>query len=109
MTFRIESEFGIGSGSVFLARGSWPDVVRFRLYLGGLEGFSIAFDGLQLAKEDLHVQARDRLGRAVETRYLNQLSPRQRRGAYYEVTLPRETKLPVREKIKLHWVDFYRG
>ena len=109
VVFTISSQFGIGSASIQLVRGRWPEEIRFHLYLGGLEGVDVSAGSVRLARTDLGVTIRDSRGRVVEGKYVQQLDDDVKAGAYYEVVVPPSVELPPSGVLKIHWIDFYRG
>ncbi len=90
VTFNIESDSGIGEGSIELVEGNWPTKVTLNFYLKGLEGLNIAAENKTIELHDLEA-----------TRHETENS------SYYEVTLPNDF-LATTKSIKLQWIDFYR-
>ncbi|MDP7204330.1 MAG: hypothetical protein QGH11_02090 [Pirellulaceae bacterium] len=101
----IRSQFGIGSGSIHLVRGHWPREMVVRLYLGGLEGFSISNGTSTVSREDVRVRMMDKDGKPLPGKYL----PREQvRQGYYEVQLPARLLGKGVTTLEISWVDFYR-
>ena len=107
--FNVTDAFGIGSGTVRLVEGAWPQKVLVRYHLGGLEGASATLDGKLLldSREDslgaLGVRMLDKKGRPLEGKYLL------KKDGYYEARIPPKALAGGARELKLTWVDFYRG
>ena len=108
VVFDVTDRFGIGSATVRLVEGSWPEKVLVRYHLGGLEGVSATVDGKLLldSRDDprgaLGVRMLDKKGRPLEGKYLL------KKDGYYEVRIPRAALAGGARELKLTWVDFYR-
>lgn len=98
----VSSAFGIGSGTINLLKGKWPERIFVRLKLKGLEGFSVSNGIIELEKSDLFVQAFSENGTALTD------SDLQRKLGYYQVQLPKSLFVESTTSIALQWVDFYR-
>ena len=88
--FEIKSEFGIGKAKVELVKGTWPQKVVIRLFLKGLEGFTLSGSNLVLEKSDLIITRKELNG-----------------STCFEVVLPPKL-LKTSNQINLNWIDFYR-
>ena len=102
----IRSQFGIGSGTIHLVRGSWPRELIVRLYLGGLEGFNISNGTSTVSREDLIIRMIGKDGKPLPGKYLPREEVRQ---GYYEVPLPARFLGKGVTTLEISWVDFYRG
>lgn len=98
----VSGEYGIGSGTIDLLKGQWPDLVVVRLKLKGLEGFIVSNGIVELDKSDLSVQAYTSDGTVWTGKYLlNEMG-------YYEAQLPKSLFVDGVTSIAIQWVDFYR-
>lgn len=84
--FDVYSDFGIGSSDIRLLAGEWPDDVRLRLYLAGLEGLSLSSHGMTWDESHLPIT------RSNDERF-------------YQVQLPAKK---LGDVLRIQWVDFYR-
>lgn len=98
----ISSQSGIGRGVIRLIQGRWSDVVIVRLYLKGLEGFTVSNEQFTVDRSEVSVSAYDKNGHLHGKKYL--LNER----GYYEVKLPNRLFTDRTTEIIIHWVDFYR-
>ena len=87
---KVESEFGIGKAEVAIENGYWPAGSKVRLYLNGLEGFSIVTTKKEFKKNELSVKRVEADGKS-----------------YFDVDLPQEI-VNSNRSFEIHWVDFYR-
>jgi len=98
----VSSAHGIGSGTINLRKGQWPDQVLVHLRLKGLEGFTVSNGIMELDKSDLSVQVFTDNGNVWNHKYLmSELG-------YYEVQLPKSLFVDGVNSIAIQWVDFYR-
>jgi len=93
----ISSQSGIGHGVIKLIQGDWPEMVTVRLYLKGLEGFTVSSEQITIDKSIMPVSAFDNNGRLYEKKYLLN-----KRG-YYEVKLPDKLFTIGIKKISVCW------
>ena len=106
--FDVTDRFGIGSGTIRLAEGTWPAKVLVRYHLGGLEGVSATIGGKLLLdfrgdpRGALGVRMLDKKGRPLEGKYLL------KKEGYYEARIPQAALADGARELKLTWVDFYR-
>lgn len=98
----ISSQSGIGSGVIKLIQGRWSDVVIVRLYLKGLEGFTVTSEQFTIDETEMSISSYDKNGRLYDKKYL--LNER----GYYEVKLPNKLFTDRTTEITIHWIDFYR-
>ena len=98
----ISSQSGIGRGVIKLIQGGWPEEIIARLYLKGLEGFTVSSEQITIDKSVMSVSAYDKNSRLYEKKYL--LNEK----GYYEVKLPNRLFTDGTKEISLHWIDFYR-
>ena len=120
--FEVSDQSGIGSGSIHLRNGRWPEKVVLRVLLSGLEGFEIkvggktfsgAYHGEGAPRRDncLPVRMLDKGGRPLSGRYLiesDKSGVTNRREGYYEIEVPQALLNSEARAIELSWVDFYR-
>ena len=120
--FEVSDQSGIGSGSIHLRNGRWPEKVVLRVLLSGLEGFEIkvggktfsgAYHGEDAPRRDncLPVRMLDTGGRPLSGRYLiesDKSGVTNRREGYYEIEVPQALLNSEARAIELSWVDFYR-
>lgn len=97
----ITDEFGIGQGTLRLARGNWPAKLQLRLRLKGLEGIRVTVGQQVLPREALNIRLLDPTGKPLEGKH------RLNRPGYYEATIP-PAAIKGAKEIKISWVDFYR-
>ena len=102
----VRSQFGIGSGTIHLVRGSWPREMVVRLYLGGLEGFNLSNGTSSVSREDMQVRMMDKDGNSLPGKYLPKEHAKQ---GYYEVQLPAQLLGKGVTMLEMSWVDFYRN
>jgi len=108
VVFHVTDTFGIGSGTVRLLEGNWPQEVLVRYHLGGLEGVSVKVDGKLLLDEKkdprgpLAVRMFDPKGKPLEGKYLL------KKGGYYEARIPPGALADGARELELSWIDFYR-
>ena len=106
--FHVTDTFGIGSGTVRLLEGDWPQEVLVRYHLGGLEGVSAKVDGKLLLDEKkdprgpLAVRMLDPKGKPLEGKYLL------KKEGYYEARIPPDALADGARELELSWIDFYR-
>lgn len=93
---------GIGSATLSLSQGEWPESIAVRLYLRGLEGFTATNGTTTIDRHQLNVQAFDRNMMPSDQKYLME------DAGYYEVRLPRSLFTEDTTEIRIQWVDFYR-
>ena len=98
----ISSQSGIGRGVIKLIQGDWPEEIIVRLYLKGLEGFTVSSEQFTVDRSEMSVSAYDKNGRLYDKKYL--LNER----GYYEIKLPNRLFTDRTTEITIHWVDFYR-
>ena len=98
----VSSESGIGTGVVERVQGRWPDRLIVRLYLRGLEGFSVSNGTVRFEKSDLSVKVFDEYGKPLTQKYLLH------ENGYYEVQVPASIMVTDISSIEFQWVDFYR-
>ena len=109
VVFNVTDRFGIGSATVRLLEGAWPQKVLVRYHLGGLEGASATVDGKLLldSRKDprgaLGGRRLDKKGRPLEGKYLL------KKEGYYEARIPPKALSGGARELKLTWIDFYRG
>ena len=101
-TLITSNTVGIGSATISLAQGEWPESIAVRLYLRGLEGFSATNGTTTIDRHQLTVQAFDQNMTPSDQQYLME------DAGYYEVCLPRSLFTEGTTDIRIQWVDFYR-
>ncbi len=90
VTFHIESERGIGKGSIKLVTGQWPARVILKLHLKDLEGLDISTGSNKIERHELKATKHE-----SDT------------ASFFEVELPNEFLIGANQ-FELQWVDFYR-
>ena len=101
--FDVSDKFGIGSGTVRLVEGVWPEKVLVRYHLRGLEGVSVTVGEELLPESELGVRMLNKKGELIKGKYLL------KKQGYYESQIPSARLSGGATEVKLHWVDFYRG
>lgn len=99
----ISSKLRIGRATIRLIQGSWPKSTTIRVYLKGLEGFTLINGTTVIEKHQLKVQAYDKNKNPYDQKYLMD------EAGYYEIRLSESLITPGTTKIKIQWVDFYRN
>ena len=66
----VTSTSGIGSGTIRLVKGNWPETVVVHLHLKGLEGFTVTNGSIILDKSRLPVKAYNKNGNLYDEKYL---------------------------------------
>ena len=108
VVFHVTDTFGIGSGTIRLLEGDWPQEVLVRYHLRGLEGVSAKVDGKLLLDEKqsprtpLAVRMLDPNGKPLGGKYLL------KKEGYYEVRIPPDALTDGARELELSWIDFYR-
>ncbi len=97
----ISSEHGIGTGTIKIIEGNWPEKAIVRLHLQGLEGFTVSNGEIAMNLSDLEIKAYDANNNLIDNKYLLN-------GGYYEIELPDCLFLNEITEIKINWIDFYR-
>ena len=117
VVFEVTDRFGIGSATVRLVEGAWPEKVLVRYHLGGLEGASATVDGKLLldsfedSRGALGVRMLDKKGRPLAGKYLLKTDVDGNvwlKEGYYEARIPRIALGDDARELKLTWIDFYR-
>ncbi|GJQ60669.1 MAG: hypothetical protein D8M57_11000 [Candidatus Scalindua sp. AMX11] len=98
----VSSEFGIGTVTIFLAKGRWPEKADVHLHLAGLEGFSVTNGKITLDLNEVSVKAFDNDGNLLDQKQ------HLKRDGFFEVTLPSPLFDKETREITISWVDFYR-
>jgi hypothetical protein len=106
----IRSKRGIGRTSIVAKDGVWPKKLVLRLYLKGLENFEIS-NGTKTLKMSVSSQKNppprgEGMVKIVPEKGAKREIPLK---GYFEIEVPAELLKAKPEKLKLHWIDFYRG
>jgi len=128
----VHSRRGMGRATVRPLSGGWPDTVRLRLYLRGLEGLEVSNGAVTLlgsiSTPDLEVRVSRRLARGAAATGERPLArgdalwmrmevrgtapgapPRlQAPGAFVQVELPPALFADRRTSLSVGWIDYYR-
>lgn len=122
--FAVHSPSGIGWACIARCGDSWPDTVRVRLQLKGLESFravsgrvtlhaSVSRHAVRLWKDDREEVLLDRTSPYwMEIRRIGvsgqpaQAIPPER--GYFELDLPKAFFAHQPQSVTIHWIDFYR-
>jgi hypothetical protein len=125
--FRVRSPFGISQATIERTGEKWPDAVKLRLHLKGLESFRASNGKTTL---DAAVSSQDGKARlwkdGKENAPLDDKSPfwmnirpvgsdgepaktMPLKDGYFEMTLPRAFFAENPKSIALTWIDFYRN
>ncbi len=128
ITASVRSPSGIGSASISRTTGDWPDRMKLRLHLQGLEGLKVSNGKLELVAEiagpdkkrflqatkssqptnppesqtfaDYEIRSFDKDGKSMNNVPL--------KDGYFEVRLPKKLFADNPESITINWIDFYR-
>ncbi len=126
MVYSVHSPFGISQAVIESTSGNWPDTVKLRLHLKGLENLKISNGKVTLeaavssqdgtvrlwkdGKEDIPLDSKSQYwmeirligndGKPTKTMPLN--------DGYFEMQLPKALFEDSPKSITLNWIDFYR-
>ena len=107
----IHSKRGIGRTAIVAKDSVWPKKLVLRLHLKGLENFEIS-NGTKTLKTSVSSQKNPppRKGplkvKQVPAKGAKKEIPL---NGYFEIEVPAVLLKAKPEKLKLHWIDFYRG
>jgi hypothetical protein len=107
----IRSKRGIGRATILAKVGVWPKKLVLRLHLKGLEKFEIS-NGSKTLKTSVSSQKNPppRAGKLVVKKVPGKGAKAEiPLKGYFEIEVPAELLKGKPEKLKLHWIDFYRG
>ena len=124
--FCVRSPSGIGSATIH--REAWPEKVRLRLHLRGLEELTIRSDSTALKASVLSHSGRRRLLRVVndgqekgveeggpywtEIKMFDSNGKQVQRwpgeGGYFEMIVPQRLLVAQPKSLAIDWIDFYR-
>lgn len=110
----IRSKRGIGRTTIVTKDGVWPKTLLLRLHLTGLEHFRISNGSKELTTSVRSDKNPVLLGEKAGMQLVVKIVPD--KGAkreiplkgYFEIEVPAEFLKAKPEKLKLHWIDFYR-
>ena len=114
-TFTIHSPFGISNVKVERKDKTWPDVVKLRLHLKGLESFKVTAGKFTLNASASSHDGKVRLWKdGNEDKLLDSTSPywmeiRSHKDGYYEMVVPKTFFKDNPAAITMSWIDFYRN
>ncbi|MGI9240845.1 MAG: hypothetical protein ACR2RV_08590 [Verrucomicrobiales bacterium] len=120
----VHSKSGIGSATITRNGEAWPETMKIRLRLRGLESFkvesgetTVEWSKSSTGQQNSHVSLR----RAGKEEPVGEDSPYHSKvetvggngkvplvGGYFEIALPGAVLKDNPDKIKLRWIDFYR-
>ncbi len=114
--FDITSPSGIGGAEVELLSGIWPEEIRLRFHLRGLEEMRFAYDEVQVTASVSSTgagevrQAVSLAGQPVQpiTAVSPYWLPYQRQSGVFEFLLPADFYQAAPAAFSLNWIDFYR-
>ncbi len=110
----IHSPEGISGATIERVREKWPESLKLRLHLRGLENFQVRCGSLSISAS---VSTSDGIARLWRTDHEN--SPLDQKSEYWmpitsredlkEITLPKTIFADNPKSITLQWIDFYRN
>jgi hypothetical protein len=122
----IHSDNGIGSATIKLVRGDWPQSIKMRFFLQGLEGLQFSYDGtvadLSVNTQNMILQGVSVGGEKIEPideasdywmavsfedmEGMNVVTPVA--GGVIEVQAPTDFINGTYSEFTINWIDFYR-